>query len=414
MIRRVLRQALEVRLYMKLAFVWRKVVRGVKVSRPDSRMLIVPCDPWGVVGSRGDQAMILAVKQHCKGAEIDILTDSHDTDADCREIGLNPLAEWNASFDRWMKDNAGKYKEVYILGADVTDGVYGWPTAMKLLMFYDCFSRLGIKAHYLGFSWSRTPSPWMHLVFPLLKRGLTLPVRDPVSYRRLERFTRHRPLAQVADAAFLLHPNPTPRARKWIDWCREMRKGGRTVVAVNVHQMFNDAETKSAEWEAAFSQCLKTVAENNGDIIYLLVPHDNRPRVSDLKILKRINRLLTGSTLIDVVMNADEIKAVLGECDALIAGRMHISIAALGQGVPVLGLVYQGKFEGLWKHFELSADMLIMPKLFLDAAADTSKIIENFIRNLDSLRTQIRQQLPVVLDLSSRNFILAQKGCTET
>ena len=400
--------------YAVQTILWKKVACSAVSKRIGERILIVPCDPWGVVGSRGDQAMILAVKQHCKGAEIDILTDSHGTDADCREIGLNPLAEWNASFDRWMKDNAGKYKEVYILGADVTDGVYGWPTAMKLLMFYDCFSRLGIKTHYLGFSWSRTPSPWMHLVFPLLKRGLTLPVRDPVSYRRLERFTRHRPLAQVADAAFLLYPNPTPRARKWIDWCREMRKGGRTVVAVNVHQMFNDAETKSAEWEAAFSQCLKTVAEKNGDIIYLLVPHDNRPRVSDLEILKRINKLLPGSTLIDVVMNADEIKAVLGECDALIAGRMHISIAALGQGVSVLGLVYQGKFEGLWKYFELSADMLIMPKLFLDAAADAIKIIENFIRNLDSLRTQIQQQLPVVLDLSSRNFILAQKGCAET
>ena len=390
--------------YAVQTILWKKVACSAVSKRIGERILIVPCDPWGVVGSRGDQAMILAVKQHCKGAEIDILTDSHGTDADCREIGLNPLAEWNASFDRWMKDNAGKYKEVYILGADVTDGVYGWPTAMKLLMFYDCFSRLGIKTHYLGFSWSRTPSPWMHLVFPLLKRGLTLPVRDPVSYRRLERFTRHRPLAQVADAAFLLYPNPTPRARKWIDWCREMRKGGRTVVAVNVHQMFNDAETKSAEWEAAFSQCLKTVAEKNGDIIYLLVPHDNRPRVSDLEILKRINKLLPDSTLIDVVMNADEIKAVLGECDALIAGRMHISIAALGQGVPVLGLVYQGKFEGLWEHFGLPDDTLIEPGAFLGNVNKAVSSVDNFLCHLHEMQIIVRNRLAQVEKLAAQNF----------
>ena len=390
--------------YAVQTILWKKVACSAVSKRIGERILIVPCDPWGVVGSRGDQAMILAVKQHCKGAEIDILTDSHGTDADCREIGLNPLAEWNASFDRWMKDNAGKYKEVYILGADVTDGVYGWPTAMKLLMFYDCFSRLGIKTHYLGFSWSRTPSPWMHLVFPLLKRGLTLPVRDPVSYRRLERFTRHRPLAQVADAAFLLYPNPTPRARKWIDWCREMRKGGRTVVAVNVHQMFNDVETKSAEWEAAFSQCLKTVAEKNGDIIYLLVPHDNRPRVSDLEILKRINKLLPDSTLIDVVMNADEIKAVLGECDALIAGRMHISIAALGQGVPVLGLVYQGKFEGLWEHFGLPDDTLIEPGAFLGNVNKAVSSVDNFLCHLHEMQIIVRNRLAQVEKLAAQNF----------
>lgn len=389
---------------LRSVWVWCRTERVVIVGQTDSRILIIPCDPWEVVGSRGDQAMIIAVMQHCGDAEIDILTDSHETDAACRELGLNPLAEWGMPLDVWMKGNSWKYKEVYILGADVTDGVYGWPTAMKLLMFYDWFSRLGVKTHYLGFSWSKTPSPWMHLVFPLLKRQLPLPVRDPVSYERVARFTRHRPLVQVADAAFQLIPNSTPRVQKWIDWCRGQKSSGHRVFAINVHQMFNDAETKSADWEKAFSMCLEEVAKRHLNITYLLVPHDNRPRVSDLEILKRINSILPNSTLIDVVMNADEIKAVLGSCDALIAGRMHISIAAFGQGIPVLGLVYQGKFEGLWQLFELPRSSLLEPRMFLQDSQEAIKALDRFVDSMGSLALNIKKRLPAVMALSAKNF----------
>lgn len=404
MIKRILAFAFSVRTYIKLALAWRKVAWSRNITQKGERGLIVPCDPWGVVGSRGDQAMILAVKQHCGDLEIDILTDSSETDDACLEIGLNPLAEWSMPFDEWMKNNVGQYKEVYILGADVTDGVYGWSTAMKLLMFYDCFSRLGVKTHYLGFSWSKTPCPWMHLVFPFLKRGLPLPVRDPVSYARVARFTRHRPLVQVADVAFQLKPNLTPRAQKWIEWCREQKLNGRKVVAINVHQMFNDVETKSADWERAFARCLEDAAQKHADIKYLLIPHDNRPRISDLEILKRINSLLPDASLIDVVMNADEIKAVLGVCDALIAGRMHISIAALGQGVPVLGLVYQGKFEGLWRLFDLPSNTLITPKEFLTDFKQVVLRLDSFVKRIEELSVQIARRLYYVMTLSVLNF----------
>ncbi len=393
-----------IRIYCGLFVAWRRVVHFCISGGSDRRILVIPCDPWSVLGSRGDQAMILAVKQHCGDAEIDILTDSHEADDDCFDVGLTPVAEWNEPFDKWMKVKACRYEKVYILGADVTDGVYAWPVAMKLLMFYDCFSRMGIEIHYLGFSWSEMPSPWMHLVFPLLKRQLPLPIRDPVSYERVAKFTRHRPLVQVADVAFKLNPNPTRRTQSWIDWCRNKHEAGQKVVAVNIHQMFNEAETKSEDWVVSLSRCLDEVAQCHGNISYLLVPHDNRPRVSDLEILKRVKQLLPNSTLIDIVMNADEIKALLGACDALIAGRMHISIAALGQCVPVLGLFYQGKFEGLWTLFKLSNHMLLAPKLLLEKPAEAVSVINRFIDNLKTTQEQIKRWLPSVLELSEQNF----------
>ena len=394
-----------IRIYFRLFIAWRKVIHYHISDGHEEKILIIPCDPWSVVGSRGDQAMILAVKQHCGDAEIDILTDSHDVDGDCHDIGLNPIAEWNEPFEKWMKVKACRYEKVYILGADVTDGVYAWPVAMKLLMFYDCFSRIGKEVHYLGFSWSETPSPWMHLVFPLLKRQLPLPIRDPISYKRVERFTRHRPLIQVADAAFKLKTNLTQHAQYWIDWCRKKREEEQKVIAVNIHQMFNEEETKSEDWVISFSKCLNEVVKSQRNITYLLIPHDNRPRVSDLEILKKLQLLLPNSTLIESVMNADEIKAILGECDALIAGRMHISIAALGMGVPVLGLVYQGKFEGLWTLFKLSNDTLLTPKIFLDNHTKAIVVVNAFIDNMKTLKEQINKSLPSVLELSNHNYI---------
>ena len=384
---------------------WTRSVALVdRVSIVGDNALIIPCDPWGVVGSRGDQAMILSVLQHCRERQIDILTDSPATDAACRELRMNPLPQWNVPFDKWMRENAARYSQVFILGADVTDGVYGWTVSMKLLMFYDCFSRLGVETHYLGFSWSKTPSPWMHLVLPFLKKGLPLPVRDPVSLERLTRFTRHRPLVQVADAAFLLKPNETPRTRLWTDWCGAQKASGKTVIAINAHQMFNDAAAKSDAWEAAFASMLNRMREARPEIAYLLVPHDNRPTVSDLPVLRRLSAQIQGATLVDCVLNADEIKQILGGCDALVAGRMHLSIAALGQCVPVMGLVYQGKFEGLWEHFGLLSDTLMNPSEPLLDPEKAFLKMSGFVATLPQVRQQIAARLPSVLKLAEGNF----------
>lgn len=402
----------EERVYRLLLGQW-KAARGLSLERAGARALIVPCDPWSVVGSRGDQAMIMATLQHLRATnpsiEVDILTDSNDTDEAVRALGMNPRAEWNVPFDRWMAEHAVDYREVIIVGADVTDGVYGFPTAMKMLMFYDIFSRIGVATRYLGFSWSRTPHRMMKRVLRFLTPGLPLPVRDPVSLKRLESFTKHSPLVQVADAAFCLKPNLTPRAKEVSDWCTAERASGKKVVAINVHPMFNDVDAKGAEWNAAFVRALTRLLEKHANLSLLFLPHDNRPRVSDQKLLKSLYEAMPSECaarirFVDEVMNADEIKAVLGFVDGLIAGRMHISIAALGQGVPVFALVYQGKFEGLWQHFGLSNDTMTLPGLFLEDASSVNVKLSEYITSLDRQAAQIKDRLVRVIALSKMNF----------
>ena len=402
------------RLWWRLKAQWRRgrhfASQKVETGVQGGKALIVPCDPWGVVGSRGDQAMIIACIQriHSEHADrtIEIMVDSHGTDTDCQALGLVPVATWREPLDVWFAAHAHEYSEVYIPGADVTDGVYGWPTAMKMLAYYDLFFRMGTEVHYLGFSWSRNPNLMMRRVLSQLSANLPLLVRDPVSYQRLKNFTTHRPLVQVADVAFCLKHRESTRVIEHRTWVEAQHAIGKTVIAINVHTMFNDEETKSVDWERVFAAVLKKVQETHVDIRFLFLPHDNRPRVSDHAILKRLYAEfdITRTYLVDEVMDADEIKFLLGSCDGLIAGRMHISIAALGQGVPVLGLVYQGKFEGLWQHFNLSEDTLMEPRVFMTDPSRAEESICAFIDDLQRLRMQIARSIPEVLELSKKNF----------
>ena len=403
------------RIYFRLRREWLRA-RKMSLAAKGSRVLIVPCDPWGVVGSRGDQAMVLSAIQHVKevapSAGIDILTDSHKTDDALKKIGLNPIAEWNEPFAEWIASSASRYGNVYIVGADVTDGVYGIMAAMKMVMFYDIFSKAGAEVRYLGFSWSESPHRLMKCVLGRLTPGLPLPVRDPISLKRLEIFTAHRPLVQVADVAFMLKPRMTSRAKEIIGWCEEERSRGRTVVALNVHPMFNDVDSREAAWCKTFVRVISSALDSHPEVSLLFVPHDNRPTVSDEKVLSRLFIGLTAEhqsrcRLVKEVMDADEIKAVLGSVDGMIAGRMHISIAAFGQGVPVLGLVYQGKFEGLWDLLKLPVDTMLSPKKFLDNPNDATLRIVGFIESLASYRARVSESLPSVLELSAQNFICA-------
>ena len=100
-----------------------------------------------------------------------------------------------------------------------------------------------------------------------------------------------------------------------------------------------------------------------------------------------------------------ESKAVVGACDGLVAGRMHISIAALSQGVPVLGLAYQGKFEGLWRHCGLdAATTCLKPELFVTDPAVARAQVETFLAALLTLRETLRAHLPEVLRLARLNY----------
>ena len=102
-------------------------------------------------------------------------------------------------------------------------------------------------------------------------------------------------------------------------------------------------------------------------------------------------------------LNAPTLKATTAALDCLLVARMHLAIAALGMGVPIAAVTYQGKFEGLFDHFHLPHELMLDPV----QAQDPKRLAGVLARLLDQraeLRQGIEARLPVVRELSARNF----------
>ncbi len=101
-------------------------------------------------------------------------------------------------------------------------------------------------------------------------------------------------------------------------------------------------------------------------------------------------------------MQTWELKAIAGEVNLILTGRMHLAIAALGQGVPPLCVVYQGKFEGLMAHFELDGLMLDPQDVIRHNVL--SDHLEKTTARAADLGAYIRTRLPTIRNLALDNF----------
>jgi len=141
---------------------------------------------------------------------------------------------------------------------------------------------------------------------------------------------------------------------------------------------------------------------------WLLLAHDYRPEIADDNCLRPLADRLK-PTLgdhvhhVDQALSAGEIKAVVGLVDGVITGRMHLAIAALGQGTPVAAITYQDKFQGLFAHFGVSESLLLSPAEFL-VDDNFEKFVQQFLSTHEAVGGKVRQMLPAVMELSRANI----------
>ena len=102
--------------------------------------------------------------------------------------------------------------------------------------------------------------------------------------------------------------------------------------------------------------------------------------------------------------NGAELKRLVANVDLVLTGRMHLAIAALGQGKPVGAITYQGKFDGLVELFGLPKWILVSPAEASDHD-NLSRLVDRLIAESEELGGQIRLRLPSIIDLAKRNFI---------
>jgi colanic acid/amylovoran biosynthesis protein len=377
--------------------------------------VILTPDPWNVAGSFGDEAMLRSTKQalhpSTDGRGIGVVAYGDTAVANARRLGLEPvpLGLWS---QREMARGLRSLRpaRVIVVGADCMDGHYSLEVTQRMGTFAALAARMGAHTTVIGFSFNATPDVSLRSLFASWPDRLRVCIRDAVSLERFQRFCG-RNAELVADSAFLLKPEPTSAAAvNATRWAQAQRADGRVVLGLNLHPMlYANADARSVD--ALIESCLAAIgtAAQERRLAVCLIPHDLRGSFSDNNVLSRLSGPLAGLLGESAVhhlegdLDAPTLKATTAVLDCLLVARMHLAIAALGMATPIAAVTYQGKFEGLFDHFQLPHDLMLDPV----QAQDPKRLAAVLARLLDQraeLRQAIEARLPVVRELSARNF----------
>jgi polysaccharide pyruvyl transferase WcaK-like protein len=301
-----------------------------------------------------------------------------------------------------------RYERVYVLGADVLDGHYEDRTVRRLMLAASVARLAGRPTTIVGFSYNATPSPTSVRLMRLLPPGIRILLRDQASLERFRAATGRR-AELTADVAFLLEPAVElgEEARALEGWIAQMHELGRTVVAFNAGGASYVPDVGQADSEhlaATYAAELSSLLTHRSDVAVALVAHDHRDGIGEHAllegILERIDPGVRGraTALVSAAVTAREVKALVAEVDLVCTSRMHLAVAALGSGTPVISIAYQGKFAGLYQHFSMEPPLLTLEESLVPGQ------LEAFIaEGLDSAQAHRAEIARAVRRLAERN-----------
>lgn len=376
-------------------------------------LLIVPPDTYSVMGSRGDDAMVSVVVQQAlkrnPNCRIGIVSNGNLGSEGTTRLGLKIESVWRgSSFSAYVRA-LSRYDAVVVVGADVMDGhYYSDGSAMRYWIMADLAARAGKSSTVVGFSFEY-PAPALKTVLNAIHPNVRICVRDEVSFDCFCEFSSAKAVL-TSDIAFLLKPSPSgvsyDSAKVWAD---QQKSLNRTILAVNMRPMhFTDVQgVHEIDLSDVMIHALHEVAGNT-PISFMLIPHDFRGAdQSDLDILNAVNTGLVAkghqTFFLDTETTAVELKGIVGLCDIVLTGRMHLGIAAIAQSIPVAAISFQEKFKGFYKLFNLPFNYLVDPIAVQDRGV-LSKFTLNLIADQQLMKEKINDALPNVVSMSSENF----------
>lgn len=373
----------------------------------DGALIVPPSGP----GSVGDEAMCEALACALARAGVTPIT----------LLARAGVAPWPrlAGIERWANPTGPsairvakvlslmrEHRFVFVVGADCVDGHYSPANSVQLLTLVDCAARMGCVSTLVGCSYKNGAHPDTGAALRAMHRDARLCSRDPVSRDRMARACG-RPIELVADAAFMLEPQELSSDREVVEsWFRA--QAGRPIVGVNFNRQVL-ASDDSGRVDALLSSYASVLGRAHGErgASIVLIPHDYRREPNDETYADRLFARLSPE-LGDRVLRLPgrrtpgEIKHVAGMVDVVLTGRMHLAIACLGRGTPPACVTYQGKFEGLMKHFGLEG-MTLDPERACDAGA-LWEMVSGAMARSGAMREQILSRLGSISAMSRQNF----------
>lgn len=354
--------------------------KKISTNTKNSTIIYIPCDPWSVWGSRGDEAMIYSsialLKEKYTTAKFYFITSTNKGITETEIRGYNAIKAWKGKYPIYQISKVIRELapiKVIIIGADCMDGYYSPDVSFTLMATANLCQIYNIPYNLLGFSFNENPSWKIKLAYFFCSSSVKFNLRDYYSQQRFEHFT-HKKSTLVADMAFLLKPNSNfIDFNEYQHWCQKEKDKQKTIVGFNFHPMLKKFQSVEDINKACFNlaEMLIQLLETHKNLSILLIPHDNRGKLSDTVVLPLIAKQIrerghaNDIKEIKLVYHADQIKAIASLCDIMICSRMHLAIGALSSGVPIMAATYQGKFHGLFKHYELPETLLLSPTDFI-------------------------------------------------
>jgi len=420
---KVRRKALfnNIKVFMKINLIkvlW-QVTRSISIflpKNPKQGLLLFPSDLKNIVGALGDDAMLTstidAYLSKYSDGNIYIVCRSEAVSV-VKGMGYHPIVIESYALHRFVFWAFGVIRSIqprYVacLGADVMDGYYGYAHPVMTIVFSDLASKSGASVVVLGGSFNANPLGMLRYFYNNLSSKVSVYMRDDISLTRFLKFSKFK--AQlVADSAFNLKKSVAPS--EVASWIYAEKNKGNSILGFNIHPMLVK-NIDGATLDLLIQQseiALEQFADKNVSVLFM--PHDYRGKDGDatcLEPLERRCRAKLSCYYLGGVHSAATLKAIAAELDAVVTGRMHLAIAALGCGVPVLSVTYQDKFEGLYRHFKLSEEWLVTPESLMKGSSFNTKLV-SFVDEADALRDHIGRELKSVLDLSKKNYSFFKK-----
>lgn len=144
----------------------------------------------------------------------------------------------------------------------------------------------------------------------------------------------------------------------------------------------------------------------------VLIPHvqDIPLKNNDRVICELLYRKLgfpENVTILSLSHSAEEIRAIVGKLNVIIAERMHVAIASLSQNIPTFAIGYSLKAKGILGDiygFNNLDDYLISVKNLNGKMLQER--VNNIIANRDKITQYLSKVMPTIKEKAKRNFTL--------
>jgi hypothetical protein len=180
--------------------------RQTGTARLVRSVLIVPSDPFGIIGAKGDEAMLVSLIENLTanihGVKVSLLCDRDALPESISTLGVGIERGWISpwSFGA-LKKTIAPYDALVIIGADILDGYYSLLSAARYWVAADLAARQGKTVVITGFSFNASP--------PQLLKAYLTPLPDSVNISGTLQSLHRNSGARQAGRGYCLQPAAT-------------------------------------------------------------------------------------------------------------------------------------------------------------------------------------------------------------